>query len=78
MDKDFIADMESAARHINLTIEMLDDVGRFTWKRTEESDFWETMKEDRPKTAEEKLEEAEFVECEIIEENAVAIGYEAV
>jgi hypothetical protein len=36
------------------------------------------MNEDRPKTAEEKLEEAEFVECEIVEENHLAIGYAAV
>jgi hypothetical protein len=36
------------------------------------------MHEDKPKTAEEKLAEAEFVECEIVEENTVAIGYAAV
>lgn len=77
MDKDFIEDMERVARRINLTMEMLGD-GNFKWTRTDEPDFWETMHEDRPKTAEEKLEEAEFVECEIVEENTVAIGYAAV
>lgn len=77
MEKDFIEDMERVAHRINLTMEMLGD-GHFKWKRTEEPDFWETMNEDRPKTAEEKLEEAEFVECEIVEENHVAIGYAAV
>lgn len=35
------------------------------------------MKEDWPKTAEEKREDAEFVECKIIEEPPVAIGDEA-
>lgn len=70
MDKDFLGvidDMERGFQHINVCIES-DDV----------PDFWETLKEDRPKTAEEKLEEAEFVECEIIEENTDAIGYKAV
>jgi len=77
MEKDFIEDMERVAHRITLSMEHLGD-GCFKWERTEEPDFWETMKEDRPKTAEEKLEEAEFVECEIIEENTAAIGYEAV
>lgn len=77
MDKDFIEDMERVAHRINLTMEMLGD-GHFKWKRTEEPDFWETMHEDKPKTAEEKLAEAEFVECEIVEENTVAIGYASV
>lgn len=77
MDKDFIADMESIARRITLTMENLGG-GNFKWTRTEEPDFWETIHEDRPKTSKEKLEEAEFVECEIVEENTVAIGYAAV
>lgn len=77
MDKDFIEDMERVAHRITLTMEHLGD-GYFKWERTEEPDFWETMHEDRPKTAEEKLEEAEFVECEIVDETPVAIGYAAV
>lgn len=80
MDKDFLGiidDMERGFQHINVCIER-DDDGYCSWKKTDVPDFWETMKEDRPKTAEEKLEEAEFVECEIVEENTVAIGYEAV
>ena len=80
MEKDFLGivdDMERRLQHINVCIERIDD-GHFRWKKTDEPDFWETMKEDRPKTAEEKLAEAEFVECEIVEENAVAIGYAAV
>lgn len=76
MEKDFIEDMERVAHRITLTMEHLGD-GYFKWKKTDEPDFWETMKEDMPKTAEEKLAEAEFVECEVVEENAVAIGYAA-
>lgn len=77
MDKDFIEDMERVARHINVCIER-DDDGYCRWKKTDWPDFWETMHDDRPKTAEEKLEEAEFVECEIVDETPVAIGYVAV
>ncbi len=80
MDKDFLGiidDLERGFQHINVCIERGDD-GYYSWKKTDEPDFWETMKEDRPKTAEEKLAEAEFVECEVVEENAVAIGYAAV
>lgn len=79
MDKDFlgISDvLERGFQHINICIER-DDDGCCSWKKTDEPDFWETMKEDRPKTAEEKLAEAEFVECEVVEENHVAIGYAA-
>ena len=80
MDKDFLGiidDLERGVQHINVCIER-DNDGYYSWKKTDEPDFWETMKEDRPKTAEEKLAEAEFVECEVVEENAVAIGYAAV
>jgi len=61
-------DFERGFQHINVCIEH-DDDGSCSWKKTDVPDFWETMKEDRPKTAEEKLAAAEFVECEIIEEN---------
>lgn len=79
MDKDFLGiidDLERGFQRINVCIERGDD-GYYSWKKTDEPDFWETMKEDRPKTAEEKLAEAEFVECEVVEDNAVAIGYAA-
>ena len=79
MDKDFLGiidDLERGFQHINVCIER-DNDGYYSWKKTDEPDFWETMKEDRPKTSEEKLAEAEFVECEVVEENAVAIGYAA-
>ena len=79
MDKDFldiVDDLVRGFQHINVCIERGDD-GYYSWKKTDEPDFWETMKEDRPKTSEEKLAEAEFVECEIVEENTVAIGYAA-
>ena len=79
MEKDFldiVDDLERGFHHINVCIER-DNDGYYSWKKTDEPDFWETMKEDRPKTAEEKLAEAEFVECEVVEENAVAIGYAA-
>lgn len=79
MEKDFLGivdDIERRIQRINVFIERGDD-GYCRWKKTDEPDFWETMKEDRPKTAEEKLEEAEFVECEIVDETPVAIGYAA-
>lgn len=79
MDKDFLCiidDMELGFPHINVCIERGDD-GCCSWAKTDWPDLWETMHEDRPKTAEEKLAYAEFVECEIIEENSAAIGYEA-
>lgn len=79
MDKDFLCiidDMERGFQHINVCIER-DDDGYCSWKKTDVPDFWETMKEDWPKTAEEKREDAEFVECKIIEEPPVAIGDEA-
>lgn len=80
MDKDFLGiidDLERGFQHINVCIER-DNDGYYSWKKTDEPDFWETMNEDRPKTAEEKFAEAEFVECEIVEENTAAIGYAAV
>ena len=79
MEKDFLGivdDIERGFQRIKVCIER-DDDGYCSWKKTDEPDFWETMKEDRPKTAEEKLEEAEFVECEIVDETPVAIGYAA-
>lgn len=75
MEKDFLGindDLERGFQHINVCIER-DDDGCYLWKKTDEPDFWETMHDDRPKTAEEKIAEAEFVECEIIEESPVAI-----
>lgn len=69
MDKDFLGiidDMERGFPHINVCIER-DDDGCCSWTKTDEPDFWETMKEGRPKTAEEKLAEADFVEWEVIE-----------
>ena len=73
---DIVDDLERGFQHINVCIER-DNDGYYSWKKTDGPDFWESMKEDRPKTAEEKLAEAEFVECEVVEENAVAIGYAA-
>lgn len=68
MDKYFLGiidDMERGFPHINICIER-DDDGCCSWTKTDEPDFWETMKEGRQKTAEEKLAEADFVECEVI------------
>lgn len=59
-------DFERGFQYINVCIER-DDDGSCSWKTSEGPSFWETMNEDRQKTAEEKLAEAEFVECEIIE-----------
>ena len=65
-------DFERGFQYINVCIER-DDGGKCSWKTTDDPTFWEAMNENRPKTAEEKLAEAEFVECEIIEENSAGM-----
>lgn len=76
MDKDFFIDMDRAFNHLHRM--GMDESGYFHWKQANMDDRWESAPADEktePQTPAEKLEQAEFVECEVVDDTPMVLGY---
>lgn len=77
MGKDFMDNMARSFRTMFGTVEV-DEDGHPYFKKCSVDDFWksdEPEEQPEPKSAKEKLEQAEFVECEVVDDRPLEIGF---
>lgn len=79
MDKDFLIDMDRAFNHLHWM--GMDESGYFHWKKANMDDWWESApayektESQEPKSAKEKLEQAEVAEYEVVDDTSMVLGY---
>lgn len=77
MDKDFMDNMARRFRTMFGTVEV-DEDGHPYFKKCCEDDFWKSDKPEEqpePKSAKEKLEQVEFVECVVVDDRPLELGF---